>query len=149
MLAVGLPLLDEVFGPRRRDPPDPVQERPSWMRRQARRLLRQAAAARRAGQSAEMERLRGEAYRLLQERTQKLTDMERAATHPATHHTEAAWGAGEDEPNPEFPRALRRTLLDLGVQRDLADRLVDTGEEGEGQEGDRKRQKGGWKGEKG
>ena len=105
--------------------------------------------------------MRGEADRLLQERTQKLTDMERAGTHPATHHTEAAWGARQGEPNHEFPRALRRTLLDLGVPRDLADQLVDigeesladqlvdTGEEGEGQKGGRKRKKGGRMGEKG
>ena len=50
---------------------------------------------------------------------------------------------------PEFPRALRRTLLELGVSLDLADQLVDTGEEGEGNEGGRKGKKGGRKGEKG
>ena len=105
--------------------------------------------------------MRGEADRLLQERTQKLTDMEKAISHPATHHTEAAWGARQGEPLQEFPRALRRTLLDLGVPRDLADQLVDIGEEGlahqlvdigeegEGQKGGRKRKKGGRKGEKG
>ena len=136
------------------------------MKRRARLLLHQAArladaSTLGADPRAEIARMCGEAERLLQERTQKLTDMERAGTHPATHHTEAAWGAGQGEPNHEFPRALRRTLLDLGVPRDLADQLVDTGEEsladqlvdigeeGEGQKGGKKRKKGGRKGKKG
>ena len=88
-------------------------------------------------------------------------DLERAVSRPATHHAAAAWGARPCEPLHEFPRALRRTLLDLGVPLDLADQLVDTGEEsladqlvdtgeeGEGQKGGRKRKKGGRKGEKG
>ena len=46
----------------------------------------------------------------------------------------------------EFPRALRRTLLELGVSQDMADRLVDagngTGDEGQKGEG----KKGGMKG---
>ena len=93
--------------------------------------------------------MRGEADRLLQERTQKQADPERAATRPATLHTVTAWGAGPGEPLFQFPRALRRTLLELGVSLDLADQLVDTGEEGEGNKGGRKGKKGGRKGEKG
>ena len=124
------------------------------MKRRARQLLRQAArlaAASTLGadQRAEIESLRGEAHRLLQERTQKLMDLERAVSRPATRHAAAAWGARPDEPWNEFPRALRRTLLDLGVPLDLADQLVDTSEEGEGQKGGRKRKKGCRKGEKG
>jgi len=91
--------------------------------------------------------LRGEADRLLQERAQKQADLERAATRPATLHTVTAWGAGPGEPLFQFPRALRRTLLELGVSQDLADQLVDT--EGQGNKGGGKGKKGGRKGEKG
>ena len=42
-----------------------------------------------------------------------------------------------------MPRALHRTLLELGVSLDLADQLVDTwGQKGEGNEGGRKGEKG-------
>ena len=78
-----------------------------------------------------------------------MKDLERAVSRPATRHTAAAWGARPGEPLPEFPRALRRTLLELGVLLDLADQLVDIGEEGEGDEGGWKGKKGGRKGEKG
>ena len=118
------------------------------MKQRARRLLRQAARLADAstigdGERAEIERLRGDADRLLQERRQKQMDLERAVSHPATHHTVTAWGALPGEPLTEFPRALRRTLLELGVSQDLADKLVDTGK-GEGQKGEGK--KGGRKG---
>ena len=53
--------------------------------------------------------------------------LERAVSRPATHHTAAAWGARPGEPLNLFPRALRRTLLELGVSQDMADQLVDTG----------------------
>ena len=133
------------------------------MKQRARLLLRQAARLARLadastlgdGQRAEIARLRDEADRLLQERTQKLMDLERAGSHPPTRHTAAAWGARPGEPLPEFPRALRRTLLELGVSLDLADQLVDTGEgpsggqKGKGNKGGRKGEKGGRKGEKG
>ena len=101
MQAVGLPSLDEAPGPRLRDLPDPVRERPSYMKRRARQLLYQAArladaSTLDADQRAEIARMQGEADRLLEERAQKLTDLERA------------------------------------VSLDMADQLVDTGEEGEG-----------------
>ena len=132
--------------------PDPEWQRPSFLKRQARLLLRQAACLADAStlgadERAEIARLRGEADRLLQERTQKLIDLERAVSRPATRHTAAAWGARPGEPLPEFPRALRRTLLELGVSQDLADQLVDT--EGQGNKGGGKGKKGGRKGEKG
>ena len=135
MQAVGLPSLDEAPGPRLRDMPDLVRDRPSYMKSRARLLLRQAAHLADAstlgeGQRAEITRMRSEATRLLQERTQKLMDLERAVSHPATRHTAAAWGARPGEPLPRFARALRRTLLDLGVSLDLADHLVDPGEGG-------------------
>ena len=42
-------------------------------------------------------------------------------------------------PLPAFPRALRRTLLELGVDQDMADELVDSGEDlGEGKKGGKK-----------
>ena len=92
------------------------------------------------GQRAEIKRMRS------QERMEKLTDTERAVTRPATRHTAAAWGARPGEPLPRFARALRRSLLDMGVERDLADRLVDPGEEEDEGKG---RGKGGGKGRKG
>ena len=145
MQAVGLPSLDEAPGPRLRDLPDPVRERPSFMKRRARLLRQQAACLADASTlgadpRAEIARMCGEADRLLQERTQKLKDLERAVSRPATRHTAAAWGARPGEPLPEFPRALRRTLLELGVEPDLAEQLIDTGEDqkGKGNEGGRK-----------
>ena len=73
----------------------------------------------------------------------KLTDLERAVTRPATQYTDSAWGAEPDEPLHLFPRALRRTLLELDVPHDLADAIVDTGEGGKGDGGKRVGGKGG------
>ena len=119
--------------------PDPTSERPSAMRRRARRLLRDASAyASTLGdaQREEKERLLQAAQRLLDEREGTQKDLARAVTHPATHHTAAASGALEGEPLQQFPRALRRTLLELGVSQDTADQLVDTGKgKGEGTKG--------------
>ena len=133
-----------------------MKQRARLLLRQAARLARLAdASTLRDDQRAEIARLRDAANRLKQERMQKMLDLERAASHPATHHTAAAWGADTGEPLPEFPRALRRTLLELDVSPDLADRLVDTGEgpsggqKGKGNKGGRKGEKGGRKGEKG
>ena len=73
---------------------------------------------------------------MLQERAEKLVAMERAASHSATHYTEAAWGAEPGEPLPEFPKALRRIMLDLGAPQDLANKMVNTGENpSEGEKG--------------
>ena len=99
--------------------------------------------------------MRDEAHWLHQERMQKQMDLARAVSRPATNHTAAAWGARPGEPQHEFPRALRRTLLELGVSQAMADQLVDTGEgpsggqKGKGNKGGRKGEKGGRKGEKG
>ena len=139
-------------GPRQTDLPDPVNERPSFMRQRARWLLRQAARLAEAstladGQLAEIKRLRDEAHGLLQERMQKLTDPARAVSRPATNHTAAAWGERPGEPQQEFPRALRRTLLVLGVSQAKADQLVSAQGEGKKGEGKKGGKKGG--GEKG
>ena len=130
--------------------PDPVCERPSYMKRRARQLLFEAARLADTStlgedQRAEIERMRSEATMLRQKRMEKLTDMERAVTRPATRHTAAAWGAQPGEPLPLFARALRRSLLDMGVE-DLADSLVDPGEEEDEGKG---RGKGAGKGRKG
>ena len=119
-------------------PDEPYTERPSYKKQQARRLLRQAArladslCASTPGdeqvQREEIARLKSEADRLLEERRQKLIDFDRAAFRPPNRHTEAAWGALPGEPLPEFPRALRKMLLELGVDVDLVDKLVDPGE---------------------
>ena len=120
--------------------PDPTSERPSDMRRRARRLLWEASSyASTLGdkQREEKESLLQEARRLLVERQRLQKDLARAVTHPATHHTPAASGAGEDEPAEQFPRAIRRTLLVLGVDQTLADQLIRVeGEKGQkGQKG--------------
>ena len=131
--------------------PDPDCERPSYMKKRARQLLFEAARLADTStlgedQRAEIERMRSEATMLRQKRMEKLTDMERAVTRPATRHTAAAWGARPGEPLPRFARALRRSLLDMGVEQDLADRLVDPGEEEDEGKG---RGKGARKGRKG
>ena len=140
--------------------PDPTSERPSAMRRQARRLLRKASACAStlggAAQREEKERLLKKAQRLLDERERMQKDLARAVTHPATHHTAAASGAQEGEPLAAFPRAVRRTLLELGVEQTLADQLIrvegekgqkgqqGTGNKGGGNKGGGKNGKGKW-----
>ena len=80
--------------------PDPTSERPSAMKRRARKLLLDASAyASTLGdaQREEKERLLQEAQRLMDERDRMQKDLLRAVTHPATHHTPAASGAQEGE----------------------------------------------------
>ena len=135
--------------------PDPTSERPSAMKRRARRLLHEASAyASTLGdaQREEKERLLQEAQRLLDERERMQKDLARAVTHPATHHTAAASGAQEGEPREAFPRAVRRTLLVLGVEQTLADQLIrvegekgQKGQKGEGTKGEGTGNKGGGK----
>ena len=100
-----------------------------------------------------MVRLKSEAEALLQERRLQLLDFERAAAHPPTQYTSEAWGALPGEPLAEFPRALRRMMLELGVDQALADRLIDNskgmGSEGKGKKGEGKGKKGEGKGKKG
>ena len=133
--------------------PEPARERPSFKKSRARQLLHQAARLADAstlseGQRERIQRMRDEAERLLQERNKQLRDLDRAVTHPATHHTEATWGAAPGEPLPAFARALRRTLLQFGVPRHMADRFIDSADQGgKGGKG-KKGQKGGRKGGK-
>ena len=139
--------------------PDPTSERPRAMKRRAQRLLRQASAyASTLGraQREEKERLLQEAQQLLDERKRMQQDLARAVTHPATRHTPAFSGAGEGEPAEQFPRAIRRTLLVLGVDQTLADQLIrvegekgqkgqkGTGKKGGGKKGWGKNGKGKW-----
>ena len=105
----------------------------------AKRLMHEAAcladaSTRGDDKRAEIARLRGEAIVLFRPRFRNQLDLERAATRPATQCTEPARGAQPGEPPPEFSRALRRTVLDLGVSQDVADELVDNGN-GSGDEG--------------
>ena len=138
-------MLDHAPGPRPRDLPDPVWERPRFMKMKARQLLHQAARLAADASTlgavcrrSEIESLRDDAHRLLDLRTQKLNDLVRAGSHPATHHTRAAWGAQPGEPLPLFLRALRRTLLALRVREEVVHKLIDTGGQGEGEKGGRK-----------
>ena len=122
--------------------PDPTSKRPSFMKFRARKLLWEASLG--DMQREETEGLRQEARRILVERQRLQEDLGRAVTHPATHHTPAASGAGEGEPADQFPRAIRRTLLELGIEQSLADQLIRV--EGEGQKGQKGTgQKGGGK----
>ena len=68
-----------------------------------------------------------EANRLLGKKTKNRIALARAASRPATLHTRAAWGAQPDEPLPDFPRALRRTLRELGVTEEIADKMIGSG----------------------
>ena len=118
--------------------PEPMRQRPSYKKRRAQFMLHQAAQIAVAsthddpGRRREVERLRSEAALLLEERTKQLQDLDRAAWRPPTRWTQSAWGAAPGEPLPLFARAIRRTMLELGVPRDLADRMVDPGEPEQG-----------------
>ena len=137
LAAINRPLLGKATTPRARDLLEPFGERPRFMKSRVRQLKHQAAQlAKLAGastpgdgdQSAEIARLLGEAAWWEELRMRTMEDLDRAATHPATHHTAAASGAQPDEPRrvapDQFTRALRRTLLQLNVPSALADRLV-------------------------
>ena len=118
--------------------PEPMRERPSYKKRCAQWLLRQAAGIAVAStrddddRRREVERLKTEAALLLAERMSQLQDLDRAAWRPPTRFTQSAWGAAPGEPLPLFARAIRRTMLELGVARELADRMVDPGEPEQG-----------------
>ena len=115
-----------------------MKERPSYKKKMAQWLLRQAADLAVASthddddRRREVERLKTEAELLLAERMSQLQDLDRAAWRPPTRFTQSAWGAAPGEPLPLFARAIRRTMLELGVPRDLADRMVDPGEPEQG-----------------
>ena len=118
--------------------PEPMRERPSYKKRRAQWLLHQAAGIAVASthddddRRREVERLKAEAAMLLEERRSQLQDLDRAAWRPPNRFTQSAWGAAPGEPLPLFARAIRRTMLELGVARELADRMVDPGEPEEG-----------------
>ena len=102
--------------------PDPIAERPSFLKRRAWRLNASTLGGDQPPE--EKERLLQEAKQLLNERLRMQKDLDRAVNHPATHHTATASGAQEGEPPCLFPRALRRTLLDLGLSVRDADHFV-------------------------
>ena len=119
--------------------PEPMRQRPSYKKKRAQWLLHKAAGMLAVAsthsdddQMREVERLKAEALQLLDERLTQLHDLDRAAWRPPTRYTESAWGAAPGEPLPLFARAIRRTMLELGVARELADRMVDPGEPEEG-----------------
>lgn len=135
--AIGRRPLDEAAGPRPRDLPEPIYERPSFLKSRARQLMRRAAYLAGADASTlgedyqrrrtcRIARLRNTADQLMKERTEKLVDLERAATRPATQYTAAARGARSEEPPQQFVRALLRTLLELDVPPVLANELIST-----------------------
>ncbi|CAK0809359.1 unnamed protein product [Prorocentrum cordatum] len=130
--AVDLPPLDAAApGARRRDAPDPARERPSFLKREAARLLIAASASTPGGRAEddrlEAERLRNEAGELTRRRLALQADSARAVRRPATGYTAEASGAEQGEPIAHFPRALLHALLALGVEHDLAANLVDPG----------------------
>jgi hypothetical protein len=135
--AVNLPRLDDGNGePLPRDLPDGLRDRTSWMKKRIRKLMNDAAyLAEEFGVEdvdqatvRKMRQMRDEAAMLKHMRLEKLSDIQYYQTHPPTHHAAEAWGAEPGEPRPQFPRALRRTLVAMGVDEAEADALIDTGE---------------------
>ena len=111
------------------------------MKRRANQLLYKAARIARSADTLgdvtveernEIIALHNEIARLNRERTDILSNMERAVTHPATEHTREAWGAQDGEPLEQFARAMRRALLELGVEVEMANHLVNTASQPEG-----------------
>ena len=151
--AVGFPTLGQYPGPRPRDMPDPLPQRPSFMKQRARTLRREAA--RLADDSilgdadrAEIQRMYDDAEELDRARTRMLQDVGRAVNHPATHHTREASGAMAHEPTSTFTRAMRRMLvLEMRVSDDFADTLLGSnsrgGRGGKGGKGDGPNSRGG------
>ena len=119
--------------------PEPMRQRPSYKKRRAQWLLHQAAGIAVASthddddrRRQQVGRLQSEAAVVIAERNKQLSDLDRAAWRPPTQYTQSAFGAAPGEPLPLFARAIRRTMLELGVARELADRMVDPGEPEEG-----------------
>ena len=108
------------------------------MKRRANQLLYKAARIARSADTLGVEErneiiaLHNEIARLNRERTDILSNMERAVTHPATEHTREAWGAQDGEPLEQFARAMRRALLELSVEVEMANHLVNTASQPEG-----------------
>jgi hypothetical protein len=102
------------------------------MKRRATQLLYKAGRIARSSDTLgvaernEIMTLRDEIARLNRERTAIVSNMERAVNHPATEHTRQAWGAEDGEPFPRFARAMRRALLELGVEVEMANHIVNT-----------------------
>ena len=126
------------------------------MKRRAWKLLLEASACASTlgyAHHEEIEGLRQEAKRLLDERARVQKHVTRAVHHPATHHSAEASGAQPGEPPEHFPRALRRTLLCLGVEMSQADHIIGraegakskaAGPKGGGKKGGRKNLEGWW-----
>ena len=132
---------------RPRDVPEASADRPSALKQRARVLLREAASlADACPRQFAWKKRRADV--LLGQRWEKLRDLDRAVSHSATLHTAAAWGERPGEPLPEFPRALRRTLLELGIEKGLADQIIDTRAGEKGGEKGHKKMRGRGKGKK-
>ena len=119
--------------------PEQWKDRPSYKRKLAQKLLRQAADLAVASthddddqRRQQVGRLQSEAAVVIAERNKQLSDLDRAGWRPPTQYTQSAWGAAPGEPLPLFARAIRRAMLELGVARELADRMVDPGEPEQG-----------------
>ena len=127
------------------------------MKQRAKRHLHEAACIASRCHSRdlpEIQRLTDMADALQERCKERQSDMERAAWRPANRHTAAASGAGPGETIHAFPRALRRTLLELGmdakdVDRMLVGRTLDTGARTRATKGKGEGGKGKGKGRKG
>ena len=160
LAAVDLPLLDAGDGePRPRDPPMSQRDSTRYMRNKSRTLMFYAAHlawtlkspadvdignadASSLGEddNATLQKIRSmhaEASQLHDLRMAKLYDRQWYQTHPPTHHAAEASGAKLNEPEQHFPKALRRTLMALGVPEGEADALIGPQDEGEGATGRR------------
>lgn len=158
LAAVNLPRLDAGDGdsePRPRDPPMSQRDSTRYMRNREKSLMFYAAHlawtlpadvhiadASTLGEDdfatlRKIESMHAEAAQLRDLRMAKLNDRQWYQTHPPTHHAAEASGAKPNEPEQHFPKALRRTLMALGVPEGEADALIGAKDEGEGATGRR------------
>jgi len=111
------------------DPPDPEHKRPQLLKRQYRKLMRDGASLNEDDDEdcRKLTRLQEKAFALKKEMEEIQGSWDRAARHPVTRRTMEWSGALLGEPMENFPRALRRMLVGLGINSSWADHLIDAG----------------------
>ena len=111
------------------DPPDPEHKRPQLLKQQYRKLMRDGASLNEDDDEdcRKLTRLQEKAFALKREMEEIQGSWDRAARHPVTRRTMEWSGARQGEPMENFPRALRRMLVGLGIRQSWADHLIDAG----------------------
>ena len=144
--AIEFPKLDEQLpqgAPRNIDPPDPISERPSYMKKKARQCIVKAkkleceASTRRQTWGAEADRAKAREYRDQakvhdKERNRIQQQLTRAVKHPCTEYTYEASGAAVGESPLHYVRAICTALGWLGMDKQIARRLANVGGVGKG-----------------